>query len=147
MPRSSRCVAIVFGLWLPTAPSAFAQPGTTVPELAAGRPGITESAGVAGNGVIEFEGGLELEASRPAVRGASVAIGHAIAGRWAGFGEIAAADGDEGAIDWLVDAGLSRPIRRDAQTDVELGHRLAGGAPDWTFGAGLVIRRVGPRGR
>jgi outer membrane putative beta-barrel porin/alpha-amylase len=264
MRRSSRCAAIVCGLLLPTASPAFAQPGTTVPELAAGRPGITESAGVAGPGVVQFEGGLELDATpdagawsrtfltpsvlrvgltsrfevrlsgdgltlertssahhggladlavgakyivldakragfelaaiptlglpsgadrfsshryqpsltmslardlpagfdlgasvgttwtrdphdRRTARAASVAIGHLIAGPWAGFGEIAAADGDDGTVDWLADAGLSRTIGRDAQIDVELGHRLTGGAPDWTFGAGLVIRHVSPR--
>jgi hypothetical protein len=257
---------MVVGLCLLTASTAFAQQGTSVPELAAGRPGITESAGVAGPGVIQFEGGLELDATRDAgawsrtvllpdvlrvgltsrlevrvsgdgltvertpsahdsgladlavgakylildakragvelaaipalslptgadrlsshryqpsltlslardlpaafdlgasvgttwtrdpqqrrvARAASVAIGHAIAGPWAGFGEIAAADGDDGAVAWLVDAGVSRVIGRDAQIDVELGHRLAGGAPDWTFGVGLVIRHVSPRSR
>src|SRR5215208_4184653 len=63
MRRSSRCAAIVFGLLLPTASPAFAQQGPNVPELAAGRPGVTESAGVAGPGVIQFEGGLELDAT------------------------------------------------------------------------------------
>ena len=265
MRRSSRCAAILFGLLLPTASPAFAQQGTNVPELAAGRPGITESAGVAGPGVVQFEGGLELDVSRDAAawsrtfltpsvlrvglssrfevrlsgdgltvertpsarhsgladlavgakyivldakragvelaaipalnlpsganhlsshryqpslfvslardlpagfdlgasagttwtrdpeqrrtRAASLAIGHPVVGAWSGYGEIAAADGDDGAVDWLGDAGLSRTIGRDAQIDVELGHRLAGGAPDWTFGAGLVIRHVSPRSR
>lgn len=241
----------------PTA--ARAQAGPDVPDLAAGRPGITESAGIAGPGVVQFEGGLELDVARdgdgwgrtflapgvlrvgltprvelrlasdgltiertpaahdsgvadlaagakvilleadragvelaaiPALslptgadrlsshryqpslafslardlparfdlgasvgttwtrdpgqrraRAASVAIGHPIAGSWAGFGEVAASDGDAG-VDWLADGGVSRTIGRDAQIDMELGHRIAGGAPDWMLGAGLVIRHV-----
>jgi hypothetical protein len=265
MRRSSGCAAIVFGLLLPTASPAFAQQGTSVPELAAGRPGITESAGVAGPGVVQFEGGLELDASRDAeawsrtvllpdvlrigltsrlevrlfgdgltvertlsahdggladlavgakyivldpkragfelaaipalslptgadrlsshryqpsltlslardvpagfdlgasvgatwtrdpharrtARAASVAIGHPITGPWSGYGEVAAADGDDGRVDWLGDAGVSRTIGRNAQIDVELGHRLAGGAPDWMIGAGLVVRHVKAHG-
>jgi hypothetical protein len=265
MRRSSRRAAIVFGLLLPTAPPALAQQGASVPELAAGRPGITESAGVAGPGVVQFEGGLELDATRDApawsrtflapgvlragltprvelrlsgdgptiertpsahdsgiadlavgtkyivldakragvelaaipslrlptgadrlsshhyqpsltvslardlpagfdlgasagttwtrdpqqrrARAASLAIGHPISGPWSGYAEVAAADGDAGVIDWLLDGGLSRTIGHDAQIDVELGHGLDGGAPDWIVGAGLVIRHVSPRSR
>ena len=264
MRRSSRCVAIAFGLLLPAASPAFGQQGTSVPELAAGRPGITESAGVAGRGVVQFEGGLEFDATRAAgvwsrtvllpdvlrvgltsrlevrlfgdgltvdrtlsahdsgladlavgakyivldarhagfelavipalslptgadrlsshryqpsltlsiardlpagfdlgasagttwtrdpaqrrTRAASLAIGHPITGPWSGYGEVAAADGDAGAVDWLGDAGLSRTIGRNAQIDVELGHRLAGGAPEWMIGAGLVVRHVKAHG-
>jgi hypothetical protein len=254
--------AIVFGLSLSTALPAVAQQEASVPALAAGRPGITESGGVAGPGVVQFEGGLEIDATRDAgawsqtflapgvlrvgltsrvevrlasdgltiertpaahnsgvadlavgakfivldadragielaaipalslptgadhlsshrwqpslglslardlpagfdlgasvgatwtrdpaerrvVRAASLAIGHPVAGLWSGFGEIAAADGDDASVDWLVDGGLSRTIGRDAQIDMEIGHGLAGGAPDWMLGAGVVIRHVG----
>jgi Putative MetA-pathway of phenol degradation len=254
--------ALAVGLWLAAVPRALAQQGANMPELAAGRPGVTESAGVAGPRVVQFEGGVEFDVARdagarsqtflaPAVlrvgltsrlelrlagdgltiertpsahdggiadlavggkcivvdaeragfelavipalslptgadrlsshryqpsltlslarplpasfdlgasvgvlwthdpsqrraaRSASVAIGHPIAGPLAGFGEVAVTDDDGGGVDWLVDGGVSRTIGHDAQIDLELGHRLAGGAPDWTLGAGLVIRHVG----
>ena len=80
-------------------------------------------------------------------RAASLAVGHPIFGPWSGYAEVAAAEGDDGGIDWLFDGGLSRVIGRDAQIDLELGHRLAGDAPAWTLGAGLVIRHVSLRSR
>jgi len=262
-----RCGAFAFGLWLAAVPAALAQtrPGANEPDLAAGRPGVTESAGVAGAGVVQFEGGVELDvdhdagawsrtflgpavlrvgltprlelrlagdgltiertpsahdggiadvavgakcivldadragfelavipalslptgadrlsshhyqpsvalslahdlpahfdlgasagvlwtrdpSQRRAARSASVAIGHPIASAWAGFGEIAVTDDNGKGVDWMVDGGVSRTIGRDAQIDVEVGHRLAGGAADWTLGAGLVIRHVGRHG-
>jgi len=256
-------MAATFGVAMLAATPASGQQDTDVPPLHAGRPGITESAGVAGPRVIQFEGGLELDASpesrawaetflSPAVlrvgltprfelrlagdgltiddspaahdsgmadltvgakyilldadragfelavipalglptgndsvsshhyqpslilsiardlpagfdlgatlgatwphdagerqltRAASVAIGHPIAGPWSGYGEVAAAD-SEASLDWLFDGGVSRTVGRDAQIDFEVGHRLSSHAPDWTLGAGLVIRHVGGR--
>lgn len=260
MRLSSRCGLTVIGC-LAIATPAFAQQDAGVPELHPGRPGITESAGVAGPRVVQFEGGLELDAGRedgawsrtflapgvlrvgltsrlelrlagdgltiertpaahdsgladvavggkvilleadragielaaiPALslptgadrlsshryqpslafslardlpahfdlgasigttwtrdpqrrraRAGSLAIGHPISGAWSGYGEIAASDGDARVVDWLVDAGVARTIGRDAQIDVDAGHRLAGGAPTWMLAAGLVIRHVG----
>src|SRR5262245_16457409 len=54
---------VAFGVAMLAATAASGQQETGMPELHAGRPGITESAGVAGPRVIQFEGGLEVDAS------------------------------------------------------------------------------------
>lgn len=56
-------VAVAFGAAMLAATAASGQQDTDGPELHAGRPGITESAGVAGRRVIQFEGGIEFDAS------------------------------------------------------------------------------------
>jgi hypothetical protein len=61
--RSRVVMAATFGVAMLAATAASGQQDTDVPPLHAGRPGITESAGVAGPRVIQFEGGLELDAS------------------------------------------------------------------------------------
>jgi hypothetical protein len=73
----------------------------------------------------------------------SMQLSRDVWGRWGGFGEAywisKPGRGQTGV--WAVDAGLSRPVGRDAQFDISMGQQVAPFRRSWFVSAGFVVRR------
>ena len=78
----------------------------------------------------------------------SFSLGHSLAAGWGGYAEIygfskMSRDTGTGVT---VNGGITRPLGRHVQIDLEAGRGLTADAPDWFVGVGFaVLGPVGPR--
>jgi Putative MetA-pathway of phenol degradation len=72
----------------------------------------------------------------------TLSIDRDIAAGWNGFAEAFRASSlqrDGGAV-WIVDAGATHRLGRQAQFDVSMGRGVTAAAPDWFISAGISVR-------
>ena len=72
----------------------------------------------------------------------TVSVDRDIAAGWNGFAEAFRASSFErdGAAVWIVDAGATHRLGRQAQFDVSVGRGVTAAAPDWFISAGISLR-------